>query len=396
MPDHLVSALAQRLARIVELSAVALPALAPAACGGNVVVDGVGVGGSSSSASATSSAGGPTAACIVGPDCESVGPGPGPQQTHCFTPSPGQVCPDAAQAKPLLLQGCTAISSVDAACEGGQVGMCCYNVTAMCTCLGRPYLVGGMPQTAAAVRGDDRGWHSDEATDPLDLPRETRDALAAAFTADALGELASVVSFGRFARGGWVVGAPAELVVAAHPAALDEVRHAQIACGLASAFGGVPLGPGGFPLAPAVPSDLASLARATAVEGCVHETLAALVAAARAQAATDLRVAGVLGSIAEDEARHAELAWRTITWVLSVGGNEVAEAFLAALAGAVRAALTAPCAPPSAIDLRAFGVLGADAVGALVAAGVAGIVEPCVRSLYRAGTAARPAVTTTA
>jgi hypothetical protein len=217
-----------------------------------------------------------------------------------------------------------------------------------------------------------------------DLPRATRDVLAAAFTKDALGEHASVASFGRFALELMAVGAPAELVADAHRAALDEVRHTQIAFGLASAFRGTALGPGAFPFPPfALRTDLASFARSVAVEGCVGETLAALIAAERAAEATDPRVSAALASIAEDEARHAELAWRTIAWALTVGGADVAEAVFTALADATRLVSAAPGAPSAPSELRSFGVIGAQATNALLAAGIADVVEPCARFLRR-------------
>ncbi len=389
MIQHLTSALAQRLVRVIELSTLALPALATAGCGGNVVVDGG--GGSSGSASNSSSTGGPTTPCIVGPHCTPDGPDPGPQQTLCFTPTVGQPCPDAADAASSLPPSCAEVMSVEAVCSGGAAGMCCYNVTAECICVGRPFLVSGVSRTAAAVPREHRGWQGDEVPDARDLPRATRDALAAAFTADALGEHASVASFGRFALELMAVGAPADLVAAAHRAALDEVRHAQIAFGLAGGFGGAPLGPGALALGEvSLRTDLTSFARALAAEGCVHETLAALVAAARARAATDPRVAGLLASIAADEARHAELAWKALAWVLGVGGEEVAEAVFAAFAEAGRAVPAAPGAPAASIHLEAFGVLDAGTTRALVAAGVAEVIAPCARSLRHAATAPRP------
>ena len=386
MPDRAASALAQRLARV--LSTLALPA-GVAACGGNVVVDGMqagaggaaGTGGGSSTSASTTGAGG-SAACIVGPHCTPNGPSPGPQQTLCFAPPPGQPCPDATQALPFFTPGCAAVSSVQAACAGGTPGECCYNVTAMCTCKGRPFLVDGAPRTASSLPGDGRGWRSDEAPDVSDLPRATRDALATAFTEDALGEHASVASFGRFALELMAVGAPAALVADAHRAALDEVRHAQIAFGLASAFGGAAVSPGAFPFPPfAIRTDLVSFARAVAVEGCIGETLAALVAAERAAEATEPRVSAALASIAEDEARHAELAWRTIAWALSVGGADVAEVVFTALAEATRLVSAVPRTLSAPSELRSFGVIGARATNALLAAGIADVVEPCARSL---------------
>jgi hypothetical protein len=383
MSDPLASALAHRLARVLGLSALALPALASAACGGNVFVDGSGAGGASSTGTG-GGAGGSLPACIAQAACTPIGP-PGPSNLVCFTPAAGETCPEPSQASSSLMVGCAEIISVQAACSGGPVGSCCYNVTIECACVGRPLVVDGAPRTAKALRGDGRGWQRSaafEVTDVSDVPPATRQALAAAFAEDALGEHASVASFGRFALELLALGAPAELVAGAHRAALDEVRHAQIAFGLASAFLGSPLGPGALACdALALRTDLASFAQALAVEGCVGETLAALVAAARAEAATDGRVAGALASIAEDEARHAELAWRTMAWVLRVGGDEVRRIAFAALADGAAGVLAAPRPATRFVDLRSFGVLAAGEVGERLAAGVAAVVEPCARSL---------------
>ncbi len=278
--------------------------------------------------------------------------------------------------------GCAQITSVESECSGGPAGSCCYNVTVECTCVGRPLLVDGAPRTATTLRGADRGWERPTPSDVSDLPPATRRALAAAFAEDALGEHASIASFGRFALELLALGAPAELVEGAHRAALDEVCHAQITFGLASAFLGSPVGPGRL-ACDALPlrTDLASFAQALAVEGCVGETLAALVAAARAQAATDTRVASALASIAEDEAGHAELAWRTMAWVLRVGGDEVKDIALAALAEGAAGVLASPRPAARFGNLRGFGVLAPGEVHERLADGVAAVVEPCARSL---------------
>ncbi len=393
MPDPLASALAHRLARVLGLTTLTLPALAAVACGGNVVVDGGGGGSGGGAGGATptttgAGAGGSLPACIAQPGCTPIGP-PGPSKLVCFTPASGETCPAPSDASSSLTFGCGAISAVQALCSGGPAGSCCYNVTVECTCVGRPLVVDGATRTAEARRGDGAGWQRSrplDTGDMSDVDPEARQALAAAFTADAVGEHASIASFSRFSLELLALGAPADLVADAHRAALNEVRHARITFGLASAFLGSPLEPG--PLAcEALPlrTNLAAFARALALEACVGETLAALVAAARAEAATDRRVAGALASIAEDEARHAELAWRTMAWVLGVGDAEVTRVAFAALAeGAAQALAARGSAPARSLDLRSFGVLAAGEVGARLAAGVTAVVEPCTRSLRAA------------
>jgi hypothetical protein len=225
---------------------------------------------------------------------------------------------------------------------------CCYTVLlGLCPCGGRPFLDGGAARVSAAVRGaagavwspgeacglDDRAGPAPRAP----LSPEDRAALAEAWTADALAEHASIASFSRFALALLAAGAPAGLVELAHRAALDEVRHAALAFGLASAYAGERVAPGPFPLGGSVrvEASLAALAASTVHEGCVGETVAAVIAAERLARATDPAVQAALAQIAEDEARHAELAWQVVAWAMRAGGHEVEAAAAGAFAEAL-------------------------------------------------------------
>jgi hypothetical protein len=141
-------------------------------------------------------------------------------------------------------------------------------------------------------------------------------------------EHASVASFGRFALELLAVGAPPELVDLAHRAAMDEVRHARLCFALASAYAGHSIAPGPFPFEGRVDvsADLAAIAVLAVREGCAGETLASVLAAEACARATDPAVRSVLAAITKDEARHAELAWRTVAWAVSRGGARVREA----------------------------------------------------------------------
>jgi hypothetical protein len=75
-------------------------------------------------------------------------------------------------------------------------------------------------------------------------------------------------------------------------------------------------------------------------EGCVNETVAALDAESRSEATSDPAVRAVLRRISDDEAAHAELAWRFVHWALTTGGHDTIYA--------VRSALRAPV--PSSLD----------------------------------------------
>ncbi|MGH7272770.1 MAG: ferritin-like domain-containing protein, partial [Polyangiaceae bacterium] len=60
---------------------------------------------------------------------------------------------------------------------------------------------------------------------------------------------------------------------------------------------------------------LEAIAIENATEGCVRETYGALVAMWQARFAREGRVRRAMARIAEDEARHAALAWEVAAWL---------------------------------------------------------------------------------
>ena len=124
----------------------------------------------------------------------------------------------------------------------------------------------------------------------------------------------------------WLVwkrlGAPPELLVATHRAALDEVEHARLCFSLASAYRGIPSSPGPLTLPEAAGSSQADAAEALLREGCVGETLAAVDAATRLAQARDPAVRAALEVVVRDESEHAALAWRTLRWMLAADPSE--------------------------------------------------------------------------
>src|SRR5262249_47912418 len=60
------------------------------------------------------------------------------------------------------------------------------------------------------------------------------------------------------------------------------------------------------------------------------ETVAALAASRALAGCSDASVSRVLRRIARDETRHAALAWRTIAWAVTEGGDPVIAALRAA------------------------------------------------------------------
>src|SRR5262249_49767296 len=100
----------------------------------------------------------------------------------------------------------------------------------------------------------------------------------------------------------------------------------------------------------ALKTDLARIAAACVRDGCIGETIASIVAQAQSEGATDPGVRAVLADIAEDEARHAELAWRIVRWALATGDARVRRAVAAACA----AQPPRTAAVPDAIDATAW------------------------------------------
>jgi hypothetical protein len=157
------------------------------------------------------------------------------------------------------------------------------------------------------------------------LPAELSSVVGGEWARAAQFEHASIASFGRFALELLAVGAPSELVAAAHRAALDEIEHARLCFSLASLYSGVPRGPGPLPLDARAfnKPNLATMTHATVLEGCVNETLAALEAEKAAAHAEPLAVRESLLAIEQQESDHASLAFEFVSWAIAVGGAPI-------------------------------------------------------------------------
>jgi hypothetical protein len=142
----------------------------------------------------------------------------------------------------------------------------------------------------------------------------------------ALAEHASIASFARFVQELLAHAAPPELVASALQAATEEVEHAQTSFDIASRLLGDSMGPGPLPLVAPRDMSLAELAVSTFEEACVEESFGALHAATASESCTDDDIRNALLKIAEEEARHAELAWRTVAWAMRQEGEVVRDA----------------------------------------------------------------------
>jgi hypothetical protein len=125
-------------------------------------------------------------------------------------------------------------------------------------------------------------------------------------------EAASIPAFAHLACELAAHGAPERLIAGARRALVDEQRHAHMMGDLARAAGApVPR----VEVEPVAIRSLEEIAMENAVEGCVRESFGALLAAEHARQTRDPILAGVLRSVAVDEARHGELAWAVDAWV---------------------------------------------------------------------------------
>lgn len=303
--------------------------------------------------------------------------------TRCM-PAPPNGTSRPAKADPSCAEG-VAIDGVIRAYASTEEGECCYSVPMRHIHLqpipGRALRVDGVPVVADVGRSRRDGWSADIAP-AIDLDPGVRARLAAAWLAIAQLEHASVAAFAALSLRLIAAGAPPSLIAAAHEAALDEVRHAQIAFGLASVYGNEQVGPGRFDVArrASTDGDLRALAIETFLDGCINEAAAAHQAEVASDSARDPVIAAALAEIAEDEARHAALAWSIVAWCVRQGAIDVAA--LAALAKSAHDGIVAG----SVLglhdeDLGSHGVLGAPAVATIHRDVLREVIEPCLAAL---------------
>lgn len=141
------------------------------------------------------------------------------------------------------------------------------------------------------------------------------DALGEFFARAAYLEAASVFAFERLEEELRALDAPRDLIDAARSSRGDEIRHARMTKKLATRFGATVAEPDVDPNVANEARSAYEIALENAVEGCVRETYAAVVAHWQAQACSDRQIARVMKAIAEDETKHAALAWDVAAWL---------------------------------------------------------------------------------
>jgi hypothetical protein len=180
---------------------------------------------------------------------------------------------------------------------------------------GRPFLVAG--QARQAPLGGALDWTETLPAigDAATLTEEQRATVARHFVEAALMEHASIAAFARFSLQLLALGAPSDLVMDTARAMADETRHARLCFGLAERYGLRAAAPGKLDVTGSLGEvDLLDVVEMVTLEGCIGESSAALEAAWAAEAAVDPVVKATLAGIAEDEARHAALAFRFVAW----------------------------------------------------------------------------------
>jgi hypothetical protein len=404
------------LARQILL-AVAPGSVLVAACGGHTIIDdGIDGSGGAASASATSASAATSGTGGTPFECSVPLPPNSDLVYQCVGAGPNDDCPSDAEVLEAFNAvhsgqcsdpascwcweqigegcGCYAnVSTIPCGPDPNRPGECCYYGVRVVqgVCEGRPFTVDGEVRTAASAHRAD--WQVTPHGLPAlgELSRDARRALARAWSQDALFEHASIASFARFVLELLALGAPADLVADAQRALGDEIVHAELCFGFAGAYAGEPVGPASLPMGGAVVRpELSAVAVATFVEGCVNETLAAVAVHAACDEARDPAVKVALARIADDESRHALLAWRFVAWACSrsrAAHQAVAEA-LAALRpesfGASVATEVDNLAMHDRQALQAHGQLGSIERQTIVAAAAADMVLPCARALLAA------------
>jgi hypothetical protein len=303
----------------------------------------------------------------------------------CIEPEPGLTCAEACAGGSCIADwsncaGDTVYELPVEICGPYEIdGMCCSlaEIEEFCGTDGRPFVVAGVARQAR-LHGRAR------TRERSSLAADVRERLATHWAAVARAEHASVASFAQFGARLLALGAPSQLVRAALRAAGDEARHAELALARANEYGETLLEFGALDTSGA--SDRSESFAATVLscvrEGCIGETLAALEFATLADACADASLAADLRMIADDEARHAALAWRFVQWALAREPS-LAKQVAAVFESAVDREATAACTMPKSADvLRAHGCLPANERQQLERTGLRHLVQPCVDALW--------------
>lgn len=197
-----------------------------------------------------------------------------------------------------------------------KAGECCYK-------LARRFCGGGRP-----LRADDgaivaplvprRDWTR---TGLAREPAKPDSELAERWLREATFEHASVASFARVTLQLVALGAPPDLLAETQRAALEEIEHARTFLALAVRRGAEEKGPAALDVHRApLATTFEAFVVDTFLDGCLAETVSGIEIRTRAEDGDDVERAAV-ATIADEEERHAELAWRMLAWGVREGGE---------------------------------------------------------------------------
>lgn len=157
-------------------------------------------------------------------------------------------------------------------------------------------------------------------------------------------------------------GAPNALRAGVTRARADERRHAQVVGALAQRHG--------YAWEPPAPVEhsvrsLEEIAQDSVIEGCVRETLGALLTRHQADTATEPRVARAMAALAEDELEHAALGRALAAWSIERLGPKARPALDTLAREAIARFREAPAGAELSADARAkLGLPSGEAWGA--------------------------------
>jgi len=187
--------------------------------------------------------------------------------------------------------------------------------------IGRPFKVDGAIRATRSevfncgISDDQASWNMPLSVSMIENSTYNHD-VGLKWLQQAEGEHASIASFARHTLQLMSIGAPSELLEASQAASIDEIKHAKMCYGLASTFMKKDVIPGVLDVDNSLGElELKDIIRSIIQEGCIEETVAAIEAHYRESLAQDPSVKLALKEIADDETRHAKLAWDTISWI---------------------------------------------------------------------------------
>ena len=188
--------------------------------------------------------------------------------------------------------------------------------------VGRPFTVDGDSRMAKSIPCDVKDtYYSQSWKENMDLTISdnitNNQRIGEHWLQHAEAEHASIASFARHTLQLMSIGAPSVLLAASQQASLDEIKHAKICYGIASAFLDTDFFPGPLEVKDSMSQmNIKDIIQSLVKEGCIEETLSAMEARFQARWTDIPAIKDSLDTIAIEETSHAQLAWNTISWII--------------------------------------------------------------------------------